>query len=264
MTVSTVKKSHATIPAAWARRNVVHDSDARPGAGSIPACLEDRPHRRRGDGDAEPGEFTVDAAVAPGRVLPSETDDHPAGLDGGGWPAGPVRVGPVVRDEASMPTPGSCRASPGRSTSGHGRATRANAVRIARSSGSKRGRGDLALQDRELVAQHEDLDILGTIRAAAQHQQVDHEPDKTVETGHAPILAALDHADQRTRNPRSTHPDEFPAPTGPARSAPRSLADEYDLVGRVEIEIESYGARIRCATGHSAARSSFHSPAAIA
>ena len=49
---------------------------------------------------------------------------------------------------------------------------------------------DLALQDGELMAQHENLDILGTIPAATQHQQVDHESDKTVETGHAWILAA--------------------------------------------------------------------------
>jgi hypothetical protein len=38
--------------------------------------------------------------------------------------------------------------------------------------------------------QHENLDILGTIPASTQHQQVDHESDKTVETGHAWILAA--------------------------------------------------------------------------
>ena len=56
--------------------------------------------------------------------------------------------------------------------------------------GFEAGPGDLALQHRELVAQHEDLDILGTLTAAPQHQQVDHEPDKTIETGHAPILAA--------------------------------------------------------------------------
>jgi hypothetical protein len=29
---------------------------------------------------------------------------------------------------------------------------------------------DLALQDRELMAQHEDFDILGTIRATAQNE----------------------------------------------------------------------------------------------
>ena len=48
----------------------------------------------------------------------------------------------------------------------------------------------LALQHCELVAQYEDLDILGAIAPATQHQQVDHEPDQTVEAGHAPILAA--------------------------------------------------------------------------
>jgi hypothetical protein len=102
MTVSTVKKSHATIPAAWERKNVVHDSDVRVGAGSIPAFL-----RIAHTVDAAmvmPGEFAVDAAVAPRWVLPSETDDRPAGLDRGGGSAGSMRVGPVVRDEASMPT----------------------------------------------------------------------------------------------------------------------------------------------------------------
>jgi hypothetical protein len=39
MMVSTQKKSLATIPAAWERRNVVHDSAPRPGAGSIRGFL---------------------------------------------------------------------------------------------------------------------------------------------------------------------------------------------------------------------------------
>src|ERR1700674_5721472 len=104
MTVSTVKKSHTTIRAACVRRNVVHDSEFRPGAGSIPAVLRIVQ--------------MVDAAM----VMPSgvsspwmrryphvgfsrrEADDQFAGLDGGGGSAGPVRVGPMVRDESSMPT----------------------------------------------------------------------------------------------------------------------------------------------------------------
>ena len=49
---------------------------------------------------------------------------------------------------------------------------------------------DLALQHRELMTQHEDLDILGTIASSAQHEQVDHEADKTIETARGPILAA--------------------------------------------------------------------------
>ena len=109
--------------------------------------------------------------------------------------------------------------------------TRDSAVRIARSSGSKRGRGDLALQDRELVAQHEDLDILGTIASAAQHQQVDHEADKTVETGHAPILAASEpgRSHQRVTPVQYTrtgirHPHVVtPLTSRPRRSSPRSM-----------------------------------------
>jgi hypothetical protein len=49
----------------------------------------------------------------------------------------------------------------------------------------------LTVQDRELMAQDEDLGIFGTICAAAQHQQADREADKTVEVGHPPILAGL-------------------------------------------------------------------------
>ena len=37
-TVSTVKKSQATIPLAWARKNSRHGSDDRRGAGSMPDC----------------------------------------------------------------------------------------------------------------------------------------------------------------------------------------------------------------------------------
>lgn len=49
----------------------------------------------------------------------------------------------------------------------------------------------LTVQDRELMAQHEELGILGTIGTTAEHEQLDHEMDKTVEAGHAAILAAL-------------------------------------------------------------------------
>jgi hypothetical protein len=49
---------------------------------------------------------------------------------------------------------------------------------------------DLALQHRELVAQHEDLEIFGAIASTAQHEEVEYEADKTVDTRHTPILAA--------------------------------------------------------------------------
>ena len=46
----------------------------------------------------------MDAPVSPRRVLPREPQNQSAGLDAGGGSAGPVRVGPVVRDESAMPT----------------------------------------------------------------------------------------------------------------------------------------------------------------
>jgi hypothetical protein len=52
---------------------------------------------------AEPGEFTVDAAVSPRRVLASEAQNRPTGLKRNAWLARPMRVGAMVGDEASVP-----------------------------------------------------------------------------------------------------------------------------------------------------------------
>lgn len=48
----------------------------------------------------------------------------------------------------------------------------------------------LTVQNGELMPKDEDLGVLGTIGATAQHQQVDHEADKSVEAGHSLIFAA--------------------------------------------------------------------------
>ena len=110
------------------------------GCGIDPRCLEDRPDRRRRDGDAEAGEFAVDAAVAPGRVLPSETDDRPtdlergrmAGRAGAGRSSGWRRVVDAnARIVSGLTSKIGQRSRP---------SARASAVRTARSSGSKRGR----------------------------------------------------------------------------------------------------------------------------
>ena len=86
--------------------------------------------------------------------------------------------------------------------------------------------GDLASQHGELMAQHEDLGIFGTITTAAQHQQVDHEPDETIETGHAFILAALEPCRSHHIETQANRPDEFSAPTGrhPRRTHPNRFS----------------------------------------
>ena len=107
---------------------------------------------------------------------------------------------------------------------------------------------DLALQHGELMAQHEDLDIFGTIRAAAQHQQVDHEPDKTVETGHAPILAAPEphRSSPKPRSPRQT----FAAPTRctsiPVPGNPQGIVTDDHTA--VDVRTDAHPTR-RCCAG---------------
>jgi hypothetical protein len=70
------------------------------------------------------------------------------------------------------------------------------------------------VQHGELMPQHENLGILGTLASAAQHQQIGHKPDETIETGHAPILIDPSRADQiETAKPHVITPDKFSAPT---------------------------------------------------
>jgi hypothetical protein len=73
------------------------------------------------------------------------------------------------------------------------------------------------------MAQYEDLDIFGTIAPTAQHQQVEDEADKTIETSHSPILATSEPIRSTpTRNACSACPDRYSAPTGPAMNRTRS------------------------------------------
>jgi hypothetical protein len=57
------------MPWAWAVRNCLQVGPLRGGAGSMPARLEDQPHRAGRKLVAEPGKFALDPPVAPGRVL---------------------------------------------------------------------------------------------------------------------------------------------------------------------------------------------------
>jgi hypothetical protein len=182
---------------------------------------------RRGDRDAKPGEFSMDAAVTPRRVLASEANDRVSGFDRGGWSAGPVRIGPVVRNESSMPRQDRARLHQEDPASRP--STRANAATIARSAGSKRGRGTLAFEDRELVAQYEDLDVLGPVSASTQHQQVDEESDETVEASHG-VDPGRHEADPNQTGARSTRSTHRPSIRHPHPGLEQHSAHGYDNV----------------------------------
>ena len=67
--------------------------------------FEDSPRGGGPDLIAEVGEFALDAAVAPGRIVGGHRDDEPADLGGGGWPpCWAVGLGPVSGDPASVPS----------------------------------------------------------------------------------------------------------------------------------------------------------------
>ena len=66
--------------------------------------LQDRPDARGGDDNAHGGELTVDAAVAPGRVLLRQPEDERGGSPRGTRPTGTaVGIGPALGDEVPVP-----------------------------------------------------------------------------------------------------------------------------------------------------------------
>jgi hypothetical protein len=104
-TVSTVKKSHATIPAACWRRNVYQVvAAARRRAGVQPMAAQRGADHRRREAHTQVEQLALDALRAPGRVLPGEADDQLLQLLvqlRSPWSA--VRVGPCAGHEPPVP-----------------------------------------------------------------------------------------------------------------------------------------------------------------
>ncbi len=99
-----VKKSPAGRPEAGADRNVRQEPSARRGAGSTPARCRIRPDRGDPDRVAQPDQFSVDPAVASGRILPCDTQDQLADLPADRRPTGRLpRVGPLSCEKLTVP-----------------------------------------------------------------------------------------------------------------------------------------------------------------
>ena len=72
--------------------------------------LQDRPDARGGDHDTDGGELTVDAAVAPRRVLLGEAEYQcGSSLGDGRSTRSAVGMGPALGDEVAVPPQKSCR-----------------------------------------------------------------------------------------------------------------------------------------------------------
>ena len=149
-------------------------------AGSVAAQAdavgpEDLPHGRRRDVDSQTGQFPVDPAVAPSGVLPGQPQDQGLDAPAGRRPAGPAAPRPrrpAAPDDGAVPAHDRVRGDSSRNP-------RQRAFGITPSSAASRTRSRPVqlgaarlppLQDRELVAQDQDLGGLPHLLTPGQPQ----------------------------------------------------------------------------------------------
>jgi hypothetical protein len=117
--------------------------------------VEHLPHRTGRDLVAQPGEFALDAAMPPGRVLVGQTQDQRPQLRIDRGPPSPgVRVGPIPGQQLAVPAQQRGRGDEERRPAGAGQqpgqGREHEPVFLA-----QLGAVDLAAQDRDLVSQDE-------------------------------------------------------------------------------------------------------------
>ena len=201
---------------AWVRRNCRQlVSVCRDRRRWDAVALQDPPDRRGADAVAEFEQLALDPHVPPARVLPRHPH-HQGGEDVvDRWPSGPVRVGPSSADEAAMPAQDRVRGDQAMATQRSGQPPHEGGehgpVRPVQA-WSWVG----AAQDGDLVAQHEELDVLGGGRAAHQQDQPEHLPEDQVQQPqrHAGIMS-----DQRS--PLVSDP-------GPTSGTPQAAEASWD------------------------------------
>ena len=171
--VSTVKKSQARMPAACWRRNARQVVAVGRGAGVEPVAAQRGADRGCRDPDAEPEQLALDALVAPAWILPRQADDQLLQLLVK-WrsPGSAVRVGPGAGDEPPVPAQQRLRPDEKARPAGSGQRTadRGEHRTVDR---SEPGSWGLAAQHGQLVTEHQDLQVLASIAAGEQHEQLD-------------------------------------------------------------------------------------------
>ena len=136
-------------------------------------AAQGRADRGGRDLDAEPEELALDALVAPARVLPGQADDQLLDvLIERRSPESTTGIGPGAGDQAAVPAQQRLR--------GDEEAGPAGSWQHAADRGEQGSVGrlqprslDLAAQHGELVAQHQDLEVLGGVAAGEQREQLD-------------------------------------------------------------------------------------------
>jgi hypothetical protein len=154
-----------------------------PGRGIDAGRVQDLPHRGRGDRVPEPSQFTLDPPMAPGRVLSRHPDDQRPDRDPGGrpsWPA-PAGVVPLAGNEVLVPAQDSGRGDredlrPLAAAHQPGQCREPEPVGMIQPQAA----AELTAQHLVLVAQHQQLDVLGQVRAGQHRQQAEQAPQQAV------------------------------------------------------------------------------------
>jgi hypothetical protein len=169
------------MPAARRRRNDCQVVEAGRGAGWRPLAPQDPGDGAGGDTIAEPQQLPADALVAPVWVLGGQPHDHGLHLLGNRWPAAPLRwIGPAPADHAAVPSKQRLGCDHEDRPSGPGQewAERHQQRAVL---GVEPRPWVLAAQNCQLVAEDQDLDLLGVRRPPAEHQQLEKAAQRRVD-----------------------------------------------------------------------------------
>jgi hypothetical protein len=171
-TVSTVQQVAGDDPGSVLAQERPPGAVGTPRRRVEPVAPQRGPDRGCGGLHAKMEQLALDAPVAPARVLRRQPDGQLLHVRGQWRPASLVRVGPGAGDQASVPAQQRVGRDEeaGPATSGQHAADRGEQRPVG---GFQPGAGHLAAEHRELVAQHEDLQVLGGVAADQQHEQLD-------------------------------------------------------------------------------------------
>jgi hypothetical protein len=216
-TVSTVKKSTASMLCACVRRNSRHERSGSLAGGSEAGFAEELAYTGGGDREAEPAKLADDPLIAPPRVLTCEAQHQPADLAADRRPADSTWIRPALRHQPPVPAKqrrrGDEKRPPTRSRQQPARGGEEDSIL-----GPQLRPSDLTTQHDQLVAEHHDLELLELVRSKAQRRELKKAPKYEVaerpeqqQDSSATRGRANDSTDQKSRHRRGT---ELTHPTG--------------------------------------------------
>jgi hypothetical protein len=164
------------IPWAWAVRNCRQLGPSPPRRRIDPGPVQDFPHRAGRDLVAQPGQFALDAPMPPTWIVPGQPQHQIPDRPGRPRPSAPAaRIGPAAADQVPMPAQQRLRR--------HREDTPPAAWQQQPIPTPMLRPGYLPAQHRQLMPQHQNLDLLARLRPAEQDCQLQQPPNHQIDHG---------------------------------------------------------------------------------